>query len=688
MAASQPNHDPNIQRFHAHMNSARIRGSLALSSTEQKWFIPFPKVEEYMKDDKKILNILRVLWPNSDVPIQPAAIRKGYSRIFCILLSVELGAYIKYFSQYDSLRDDLLPFVSEPAQFPKAPTRNLFESFRDAQWELCAPRFDGRLDVQYEPDRILPIIKKEKLGEGASAHTYKIILYSWYNQLHGRRQEYRFADTFVVKSFRGGDAEEHYNNEKRAFEKLAMSGPQVQSIIGFYGSFFHDGIYNIILEFADKGTLEDYLAIHRPPQRGSEIIEVWRGMFQLILAILAIHEAGNLSDSSDARPSFRGWHQDVKPANILVCGSDTDPIYKWKFKLADMGLSHFKRATTADSDEKSRDNYGTRTYCAPECYRSSDSIGAMGLGVSQRVDLWSLGCIFSEVAVWIVEGFEGLEDYRLQRREATSKIPGFEDSGCTHDGEEVLGTVLDKHESLCADKRNSDIITKGVIRIVENDMLVRSGSRPSAKVLWDKSDQLLHQAQKPQFHTGPTSRSTSGIDIGQNIGERQKSPPSSLYDQSEAHPKSSSQLSMVSRRRIDGTFQRRDHQPRQSSVTVPIAGPSVLGLSESPDEDTEEDQEEYSLCQEAKQHAASPPGRTGEKAIKQIVDTLCELRASRGQLGIQFISFGNDQKRLDLLQHLDSGLKLRLDIVDTTPSNEDVWKMLLGAIEPLWDNDQ
>jgi serine/threonine protein kinase len=56
------------------------------------------------------------------------------------------------------------------------------------------------------------------------------------------------------------------------------------------------------------------------------------------------------------------WHQDVKPDNILVKSSGIDSPYDWKFKLSDLGLSHFKRESQDGSDF---DAYGTETYGKP-----------------------------------------------------------------------------------------------------------------------------------------------------------------------------------------------------------------------------------------------------------------------------------------------------------------------------------
>jgi serine/threonine protein kinase len=143
--------------------------------------------------------------------------------------------------------------------------------------------------------------------------------------------------------------------------------------------------YNIILEFADQGTLEEYFHKTGPPARGEDIMDFWKGMFETIKALQCIHQAGgkgpnegpqilhgyyNLKPPSTSfvmllmSPRF---HQDVKPANILVVSNQesSDPEssrYKWKFKVADLGLSHFERVVGKQESVTANDAHGTRTY--------------------------------------------------------------------------------------------------------------------------------------------------------------------------------------------------------------------------------------------------------------------------------------------------------------------------------------
>ena len=56
------------------------------------------------------------------------------------------------------------------------------------------------------------------------------------------------------------------------------------------------------------------------------------------------------------------WHQDVKLRNILVKSKRGGSPYDCEFKLADLGLSHFKKHVPSQREATDRDSYGTRTY--------------------------------------------------------------------------------------------------------------------------------------------------------------------------------------------------------------------------------------------------------------------------------------------------------------------------------------
>jgi serine/threonine protein kinase len=53
----------------------------------------------------------------------------------------------------------------------------------------------------------------------------------------------------------------------------------------------------------------------------------------------------------------------VKPENILVVSNGATYPHEWQFKLADLGISHFKRRRPPlREDSAASDTYGTKTY--------------------------------------------------------------------------------------------------------------------------------------------------------------------------------------------------------------------------------------------------------------------------------------------------------------------------------------
>lgn len=118
----------------------------------------------------------------------------------------------------------------------------------------------------------------------------------------------QFANTFIIKTYHHTrSAEKYYRNEIEAFRKLNPNRESIPFIIEYYGSFIKgEKSFNIILEFADQGTLENYFQNQQPPTTGVDIHNFWKGLFQLIRALMTIHEVPPLRPGQDGLPILRG----------------------------------------------------------------------------------------------------------------------------------------------------------------------------------------------------------------------------------------------------------------------------------------------------------------------------------------------------------------------------------------------
>ena len=111
------------------------------------------------------------------------------------------------------------------------------------------------------------------------------------------------------------------------------------------------------------------------------------------------------------------------------------------------------------------------------------------------MDIWSLGAVFSEAAVWLVTSYQSVKWYRKDRREAPKNIRGIQESDCFHDGEKMLETVHDWHMRLNERLRKEDFITGEVLRMIKC-MLHDETSRAKTKTFWTWSQQILSDAKE------------------------------------------------------------------------------------------------------------------------------------------------------------------------------------------------
>jgi len=129
----------------------------------------------------------------------------------------------------------------------------------------------------------------------------------------------------------------------------------------------------------------------------------------------------------------------------------------------------------------------------------------MSLRIKQKADIWSLGCVMSEAAIWLGEGYEGLLAYRAARSEMTENI-SKRLGDCFHDGHAPLATVFEAHETLLARGRlrTCDRVTPRVLSMIRDDMLrADPNERLDCQQLSGRASEILRQlaASSPSSST-------------------------------------------------------------------------------------------------------------------------------------------------------------------------------------------
>jgi serine/threonine protein kinase len=149
---------------------------------------------------------------------------------------------------------------------------------------------------------------------------------------------------------------------------------------------------------------------------------------------------------------------------------------------------------------------------APEC--------SLPDPVSRAIDIWSLGCVFSIAATWVVFGFQGIRQFDIVREMAITKLIQQQRSHRSsqtsevqltegdrfHDGERVLDDVLLWHRLLRNSLRKTDMVTSKVLDLVDQKMLKADPShRIEAKDLCKELKEILHGCEDEPPVSVPTS---------------------------------------------------------------------------------------------------------------------------------------------------------------------------------------
>lgn len=134
---------------------------------------------------------------------------------------------------------------------------------------------------------------------------------------------------------------------------------------------------------------------------------------------------------------------------------------------------------------------------APETHRVNGVNDQIEMKVGQGVDVWSLGCIFSEMATWIVLGMPSVEEYQ-RRRQIEASHPGQLGPGkgaLFHNGRTVLDTVRESHDNLANHRRIDDFTTVNVVEKLIAEMLLEESHRPSVRYLAPKASRTIEESR-------------------------------------------------------------------------------------------------------------------------------------------------------------------------------------------------
>ena len=201
----------------------------------------------------------------------------------------------------------------------------------------------------------------------------------------------------------------------------------------------------------------------------------------------------NRLNTPTSRVRESGWHHDLKPENILFFpdhydGQDSRTAGYGRFCIADFGSGkvHTYRSISINTQSPN----GTLTYEPPERLAEGRT--------SRPYDIWSLGCVYLELILWAIVGYDAVREFgeeRLGRRNLSSKVEVISDDAFFHvnvqNEVEVRPAVTNKIRFLETEVHRRQLVAfGGILSMIEQMLNPKHEQRISAIKLWNHLDYL------------------------------------------------------------------------------------------------------------------------------------------------------------------------------------------------------
>lgn len=231
--------------------------------------------------------------------------------------------------------------------------------------------------------------------------------------------------------------------------------------------------HNFLFPLAE-GNLKELLNEETRPLGFQNDNQFFQALYQIASAIEAVHNYF----SEEFNLHQIGCHYDLKPENVLYQNGT--------LILSDFGLSRL--AKEADGS-RSLYRHGGGEYMAPESVSIKDDFESLPVG--RPSDMWSFGCILSEMLTYIKKGRSGVVAFS-EKREII--FEGYFECRAFHAGTQPHPEVVDFLSNL-----NQDLDTRAqaeVMELVQKVLQIEPSRRPKAKCI---TTSLFHAAQHDSY---------------------------------------------------------------------------------------------------------------------------------------------------------------------------------------------
>jgi serine/threonine protein kinase len=318
-----------------------------------------------------------------------------------------------------------------------------------------------------DPRCPLPFLEMDSIGAGPFSIVYKSLVHvAHYDGSMPDMTTPRVA----AKEFRSKDPFCKERDNLETIRKLDHA-----HLIKHLATYEKEALYYVIFPWANGGSLRDFWKVNDTRSRDTKLV-LWslRQMLGLAEALEALH-----------RVNCR--HGDLKPENILHFDEGNED----KLIVADVGVSRTHKQATQFRHVGTTTRATTPSYEAPEAFTNHSAPRA------RRYDIWSLGCIFLEFAIWLFHDLEAIDTFSLARHGPTFEFYLLNRDSSESSRTPVIHPMVTRViESLRQDIRcKSGTAFEAFINLIADHLLqVEVEQRASADVIVQKLRKIVEDA--------------------------------------------------------------------------------------------------------------------------------------------------------------------------------------------------
>lgn len=249
-----------------------------------------------------------------------------------------------------------------------------------------------------------------------------------------------------------------------------IRGSQSEHLVKAIAYYQKGNGHYFMFPWAEMGNLSEFLRGTYPKTDRENISWLLRQLVGLADAIEELHHY-MVEEDNNPEPSIR--HGDMKPENILCFKSKDGGKDTPRLVISDVGLAKIHNKAT-ELRSMMAPTAATKRYEAPELGINPNT------PMSRRFDIWSLGCIYLEVIIWLLYGPEKLQAfadaespfYDIEGIQSLSlRVPGrSEGTARVHPKVTEWITYIREEDWRCAD----ETAVQRLIDLITNRLLVVS----------------------------------------------------------------------------------------------------------------------------------------------------------------------------------------------------------------------